>query len=386
MSHSYNQTENANSEKIEKRSGLTRLCMDDSTPNRYVLHFIWFFMAALVLCIILQMLGIFVVDNAIAMNGLLSGVAFLLLAELLGGLVKSSKVWLKYALLALSVSAVTVVGVFMTYHAVLTSIMPLLLAAQYSRRRVTIFTYVLTIISIFVVALFGYAFGLSDANMVIQTVSQSVAYGDTLSGPILPLSERWLSLALYFALPRSLIITSLVPVINAIVKNRQEIMLRQIETKYRGEHDRMTGLYNREKFATKLNEAYLTLEKVAIIYFDLNNLKRINDSYGHDAGDEMICRAADSIKSAVTENMDAYRLGGDEFMVVIPEGDLGDADALIESWKSKLAIMNSLPGRAECQLAYGCAAGKGQDFPEILKIADKNMYVNKQHSKAQTTK
>ena len=81
--------------------------------------------------------------------------------------------------------------------------------------------------------------------------------------------------------------------------------------------------------------------------------------------------------------MDAYRLGGDEFMVVIPNGDSVAADALIENWKLKLKIINSLPSVTQCTIAYGYASGNGKVFSEILNIADKNMYDNKARSKAQ---
>lgn len=219
--------------------------------------------------------------------------------------------------------------------------------------------------------------------MVIQTVSKASVYGQSLSSVIKPFSEQWFSIILFFAVPRCLIITAFVPMINAIVSNRKEIMLRDVELKYTGEHDQLTGLYNRAKYASMLKESYILLDKVAIIYFDVNNLKFVNDTFGHDMGDELIIRAADSIHGAIDEKMDAYRLGGDEFMVVIPNGNSDDADTFIENWKLKLKIINSLPSVAECNIAYGYACGSGKVFSEILSVADKNMYDNKVKSKAQ---
>ena len=122
-----------------------------------------------------------------------------------------------------------------------------------------------------------------------------------------------------------------------------------------------------------------------ILYFDINNLKFVNDTFGHDMGDELIIRAAESIRGVITENMDAYRLGGDEFMVVIPNGDSTVAEAFTENWKQKLKIINSLPSVAECKIACGYASGNGKVFSEILKVADKNMYDNKVYSKSQAS-
>ena len=174
--------------------------------------------------------------------------------------------------------------------------------------------------------------------------------------------------------------------IKSIVDNRKKIMMHDIEMKYTGEHDPMTGLYNRAKYASMLKEVYIKLEKVVILYFDINNLKYVNDTYGHDMGDELIIRAVESLRGAITENMDAYRLGGDEFMVVLPNGDSTDAEAFIENWKQNLKTINSLPSVAECKMAYGYASGNGKVFSEILNIADKNMYDNKVNSKTQESK
>ena len=359
------------------------LCEEDSTPNAYAVHCLWYFIIALLLFVVLQLLRICIVDNSLAMPGLLGATLVLLIAEAFGHFVDHTKSWLKYLLVTLSVLAVTISGIYLTYHTTLTSVVPLLIAAQYSKKRVIIFSYILSLISIFVIVLLGYTYGLSDANMVIQTVSKSSVYGEFLSSEVQPLSQNWFSVILFFAIPRCLIISAFVPMINAIVKNRQEIMLRDVELKYMGEHDQMTGFFNREKYASMLNESYTKLHQIAILYFDLNNLKFVNDTYGHHVGDNLIKRASDSIHSALKDNMDAYRLGGDEFMIVIPNGKPDDVASFVLNWQQNLDIINSLPGAVECQIAYGYAFGEGKDFLDVLKHADKNMYENKSKCKTQ---
>lgn len=362
------------------------MCEGDSTPNAYAIRFMRHFILVLIIFLILQLLNIWIVAESIAMIGCLGAMAILLVAQVIGLFTDHTKPWLKYVFVLLNVIAVTVIGIYLTYHAVLTLVVPLLIAAQYSEKKVLGFTYILSLISIFCIVIFGYQYGLCDANMVILTVSKTSVYGKYLYSVINPFSEQWVSIILFFAIPRCMLITAFIPMINAIVDNRKKIIMRDVEIKYTGEHDHLTGLYNRAKYASMLKETYNRLDKVVILYFDINNLKSVNDTYGHDMGDELIIRAAESIRGAISENMDAYRLGGDEFMVVIPNSDSRDAEAFIENWKQKLKIINSLPSVAECKIAYGYASGNGKVFSEILNIADKNMYDNKVNSKSQASK
>ena len=386
MIFKYNKTDKENNEHDTKQKVFITSREADAAPNAYAVHCIWYIIIFLSVFVVLQLLNIWIVDEGIAMSGCLGAMAFFLLAQVFAHFTDYTTPWLKYLFVLLTVIGVTVFGIFLTYHSILTSVFPLLIAAQYSRKRVLRFAYLLSLISIFYIVILGYQYGLCDANMVIQTVSKSSVYGNFLSSAILPFSEHWFTIILFFAVPRCLLITAFIPMINAIVSNRKEIMMRDVEIKYTGEHDQMTGLYNRSKYASMLKESYNLLDRVAIIYFDVNNLKSVNDTYGHDMGDELIMRAADSIRGAIDDNMDAYRLGGDEFMVVIHNGNSDDADMLIENWKLKLKIINSLPSVAECNIAYGYACGAGKVFSEILSIADKNMYDNKVKSKSQVAR
>ena len=130
-----------------------------------------------------------------------------------------------------------------------------------------------------------------------------------------------------------------------------------------------------------LKDVYLQLENVAIVYFDLNNLKFINDTYGHDAGDEIIQKAAESLQNAADGTLDVYRLGGDEFIAVIPGGGQAEAEQLLKKWEAELALINGHPCVAPCDMAYGCACGQGKDFDAVLKSAEKNMYDHKNVNK-----
>lgn len=386
MISEHDKTKKENVEHGFKRELFNTMCEADSAPNAYAVRCMRYIILALLIFLIFQLSRIWIVDENIAIPGCLGTMAFFLIAQVIGYFTDHTKSWLKYVFVLLAVFAVTVFGIYLTYHAVFTSVVPLLIAAQYSKKRVLIFAYILSLASIFCIVIYGYQYGLCDANMVIQTVSRSSEYGKYLFSEINSFSERWMSIILFFAMPRCLVITAFIPLINAIVVNRKETIMRDVEIKYTGEHDPMTGLYNRAKYASMLKEVYVKLDKVVILYFDINNLKFVNDTFGHDMGDELIIRAAESIRGVISENMDAYRLGGDEFMVVIPNGASRDAETFMENWKQNLKTINSLPSVAECKIACGYASGNGKVFSEIVNIADKNMYDDKLRSKSQESK
>ncbi|WP_301896687.1 GGDEF domain-containing protein [uncultured Holdemanella sp.] len=111
---------------------------------------------------------------------------------------------------------------------------------------------------------------------------------------------------------------------------------------------------------------------------DLNGLKQANDSLGHSAGDELICAASSCMKFAFASYGKIYRIGGDEFVVLIQESVsnidsiLQVFDTTIHDWHGKYS--NSI------SVSYGVVQSSEQNFDsvqEISKLADERMYQNK---------
>ncbi|MDP1606756.1 MAG: EAL domain-containing protein [Rhodocyclaceae bacterium] len=104
---------------------------------------------------------------------------------------------------------------------------------------------------------------------------------------------------------------------------------------YLAERDGLTGLYNRRRFEETLERALADTErrssKVALLFFDLDEFKNLNDHFGHRAGDAMLTRVANEISTVVRKNETLARLGGDEFAVLVPDlADLQEAQGLAE--------------------------------------------------------
>lgn len=123
---------------------------------------------------------------------------------------------------------------------------------------------------------------------------------------------------------------------------------------------------------------------LSFILIDLNDLKKVNDTYGHNAGDQVLIDAAQSIKKVLGNVGDVYRIGGDEFVVIV-EGK--DVDG--QSYKTRLIeeIENSnQKAKYPFTLAFGFASAKAEDcndLKELQKKADLNMYLDKQKYKKQ---
>ena len=156
-------------------------------------------------------------------------------------------------------------------------------------------------------------------------------------------------------------------------------------TLYMSKYDSLTGVYNRHYFIKILGELeYVpkTLNKsFSICIIDLNNLKRVNDNYGHNAGDNFIKKFADNVRKKLNKSDVIARTGGDEFTIIFTKKDVFHAKAAIEkiceSFKNELLDINGKT--IEISFAYGISEYKrdSEDVSELLNIADKRMYEKK---------
>lgn len=140
------------------------------------------------------------------------------------------------------------------------------------------------------------------------------------------------------------------------------------EMMYLGSHDSLTGLGNRHS----LNQALILLTEVStsvgVCYSDINGLKTVNDEQGHQAGDELI-KAIAEVFSSVFKNKYCYRIGGDEFIVIMPEVDEDIFEALIQKLKTKLKKYSVSIGHVWSK--------ESANIKAIVREADEAMYESK---------
>jgi diguanylate cyclase (GGDEF)-like protein len=152
---------------------------------------------------------------------------------------------------------------------------------------------------------------------------------------------------------------------------------------HQASHDALTGLPNRVLFVDCMRQALALAERngtqVAVAFLDLDNFKYINDSLGHDAGDEVICTIAERLQACPRESDTVARLGGDEF-VLLQQG-LPPDNSQIAATLSRILSEVSRPitaGRHElamtCSLGISLYPQDGGDVDTLLKHADAAMY------------
>ena len=145
---------------------------------------------------------------------------------------------------------------------------------------------------------------------------------------------------------------------------------------YLGKHDVLTQLRNRAYFEDELNR----LERkgpwpVTIVAIDLNRLKAINDQSGHAAGDALLRRAGEVLGKAVDAPACAARIGGDEFVLLLPGDDERAGQVMIERVQSLVDLNNQYYPGATLSLAMGCAtAHAGARLEATVSRADERMF------------
>ena len=146
-------------------------------------------------------------------------------------------------------------------------------------------------------------------------------------------------------------------------------------------HDKLTGCYNRAKLGTKIPE-YDNYISYALIFFDINNLKKVNDTHGHDEGDRLIIDASNQLRFW-HEYGDLFRIGGDEFIVVVPNAQDIKLEEILTNWYDGLPALNArYDDEFVCHFSYGVYYKKDQmSFETVMSHADEKMYEMKKKTK-----
>lgn len=158
------------------------------------------------------------------------------------------------------------------------------------------------------------------------------------------------------------------------------LMHSDVEHRSKAVIDQLTGLLNRGALEARANEleqqSAITGEPVALIVADLDNFKRVNDAHGHASGDAVLKEVAYLVRKRLRAFDLAYRLGGDELLILVPGADLKIAETVGESLH-KAVGSEALGGGVQVTMSCGISAsrrGETFDFDAVFRSADAALY------------
>lgn len=351
----------------------------ESQANRHTINCLVFTALPLTVSWVLALFGVFMVDKGLMTLTCLVSDAILLVPWVVCLFTGTEKSWVKYMVLFCAEAALTFINTLLTFHAVLLFSLPLIYASQYSRRRVVVYTYILSVCGLFISVMGGYYFGICDANMLLLSNSSTAELIRLFSDPsaVIPINPNpWVSLPLQFVFPRSIILLVFIPIIQKISGSIAQNAVYTAELVRLSETDKLTQLYNRQKLDAMAASHYSTLYRIAVLFIDVNDLKLINDTYGHAQGDKAISIVAGCISGITSDTRKAYRIGGDEFVLILENPKPDEPDRVLSEFSDILAVRQA-GALFPVSASVGWAAGPGWELPSLMEQADRAMYHKK---------
>ena len=169
-----------------------------------------------------------------------------------------------------------------------------------------------------------------------------------------------------------------------------ELRTTQEKLDYNSNHDMLTGLYNRRFFESIMKRSKEEKEtSFSVAMLDVDDFKKINDTYGHETGDKVLALVSRCIDACLPENAVAVRWGGEEFVLYLPQVDNARALEVLNDFRTRLSEQRLYHkgSRVTITATIGLCTGESiADYEEYLRQADEKLYWGKKHGKNQIVK
>ncbi|HWR08537.1 GGDEF domain-containing protein [Sporomusa sp.] len=149
-------------------------------------------------------------------------------------------------------------------------------------------------------------------------------------------------------------------------------------------YDAMAGIYNRNAFVQRNQSLEGQAENVAVLVCDIDGLKLINDTLGHNTGDELIRTTADILNKYCSPTRTVYRMGGDEFLILLTQvKSNADMTEFVERLRQEITQHNQTALSLPLSLSMGLAGPEDAQptLTDLIKLADSRMYQEKRACK-----
>ena len=157
--------------------------------------------------------------------------------------------------------------------------------------------------------------------------------------------------------------------------------------------DRLTELFNRgyweECLANEFDRYRRTKQNTTLIMFDLDHFKNINDTYGHQAGDEVLRQTSRTLRRTIRKTDIAGRYGGEEFAIILVDTDIENALVLAERLRTRVETLKVTYGKQKIDFTVSLGLSQLEeavpDYKTWLRQADQSLYFSKEHGRNQAT-
>lgn len=265
------------------------------------------------------------------------------------------------------------------------ALMPMLLAVQYSSQRMSKLAILGAGVNVVLAPPLGCVMGFWDSEFLRFLLSCAMggdvrAVATNQAGGLI--NAGWLGVVVFVSLPWLMTVLMLSKLILSTTQKGEDNVQHRIKLEHGSRLDALTGLYNQNVYDQYLKSPVRGDESVGILFFDVDGLKRTNDQKGHEWGDLLLRRCAESLQAIFDDNCHGFRIGGDEFLVVVDTEDTTVVDAKLEQWRQSMERIN-LENRTRhpglfCHMSVGSSFGAKYDLSALIVKADKRMYRDKE--------
>ena len=165
-----------------------------------------------------------------------------------------------------------------------------------------------------------------------------------------------------------------------IYKNITDRKIAEEEIEYLSFHDGLTGLYNRRFFDEEIKRINVAKNlPLTLIMLDVNGLKLTNDAFGHKAGDHLIMKFAHSLKEICSNDDIVARIGGDEFIILLPQTNEEEGRNILKRIKERVNSekMEGIPIKMSVSCGCGTKTEEDENIADVFKAAEDQMYRSK---------
>lgn len=164
-------------------------------------------------------------------------------------------------------------------------------------------------------------------------------------------------------------------VLLSVIRDISDRKKRDDENRYLSYHDALTGLYNRRFYEEEIKRLDTKRNlPISIIMGDVNDLKLINDAFGHNKGDELLRKAAAAIQSACRTDDIIARWGGDEFIILLPKTNKEEAENVVRRIKHRCLSLSVNSIQVSISFGWETKTSTDEDLLKVLKCAEDFMY------------